>query len=502
METKRRLNAADEKFSGKKALGFSLVRLANILGGLMVGQVTYFATNSLGITAAAISAGVAIKTMIDAITDLPMGTIVDRTSTRFGKARPYILAGIFMWIAQIAIFAVPTGWFAGMPQEQKNMALVVYITVFATLHSAVFSTMTNIAYEAHIKRCVVKDENRIKLLTIVGVVYAIGSLVLQMGLPATIAIFHGSQQGFVILAVATSVFGIFSCICAFLLCKEYTDEELAEFGGYDVESVKEKVPLGAFLKSLVKNKYIFMYTIINFCYMLILMSSFTTGQYYFQYVYGNLATFSLVMATGAAMMPLYIFIPKLCNRFGVVAVVRVSMIIAVAGVVVRMLFPRALAAQCAGYLLVSLPNIFIACVGSQINFECMEYGRYRTGIIAEGMYSAFVSFAQKMSTSLSSVLIGVVLSVTGFDFLTRAVVDNGFTDWSELSALGTAGFEEYITGGAATVDRALAGISFSYNVIPLIFLILDIVLLSFFHLERDLKKMRVEHGLNEDGSSK
>ena len=481
METKRRLNAADEKFSGKKALGFSLVRLANILGGLMVGQVTYFATNSLGITAAAISAGVAIKTMIDAITDLPMGTIVDRTSTRFGKARPYILAGIFMWIAQIAIFAVPTGWFAGMPQEQKNMALVVYITVFATLHSAVFSTMTNIAYEAHIKRCVVKDENRIKLLTIVGVVYAIGSLVLQMGLPATIAIFHGSQQGFVILAVATSVFGIFSCICAFLLCKEYTDEELAEFGGYDVESVKEKVPLGAFLKSLVKNKYIFMYTIINFCYMLILMSSFTTGQYYFQYVYGNLATFSLVMATGAAMMP---------------------MIIAVAGVVVRMLFPRALAAQCAGYLLVSLPNIFIACVGSQINFECMEYGRYRTGIIAEGMYSAFVSFAQKMSTSLSSVLIGVVLSVTGFDFLTRAVVDNGFTDWSELSALGTAGFEEYITGGAATVDRALAGISFSYNVIPLIFLILDIVLLSFFHLERDLKKMRVEHGLNEDGSSK
>ena len=120
METKRRLNAADEKFSGKKALGFSLVRLANILGGLMVGQVTYFATNSLGITAAAISAGVAIKTMIDASTDLPMGTIVDRTSTRFGKARPYILAGIFMWIAQIAIFAVPTGWFAGMPQEQKT----------------------------------------------------------------------------------------------------------------------------------------------------------------------------------------------------------------------------------------------------------------------------------------------------------------------------------------------------------------------------------------------
>ena len=82
----KRLNIADEKFSGKKAFGFSLVRLGNILAGLMIGEVTYFATNSLALTAAAISTGVAIKTAIDAVTDLIMGTIVDRTHTKYGKA--------------------------------------------------------------------------------------------------------------------------------------------------------------------------------------------------------------------------------------------------------------------------------------------------------------------------------------------------------------------------------------------------------------------------------
>ena len=46
----------------------------------------------------------------------------------------------------------------------------------------------------------------------------------------------------------------------------------------------------------------------------------------------------------------------------------------------------------------------------------------------------------------------------------------------------------------------MGGISFAYNWIPLIFLLIDIVLFAFFHLERDLKKLRVEHGLNEDGS--
>lgn len=491
----KRLNVADEKFSGKKALGFSLMRLGNILAGLMIGELTYFATNSLGLAAAAISASMAFKTAIDAVTDLLMGAIVDKTHTRFGKARPWVLAAIPMWLTLIACFLAPKGLLS-------NSGLIVYITIFSTLHSAVFSTMANIAYETHIKRCVVKEENRIKTLTIIGVIYAIGSLGLQMTLPALIAAFHGSQTGFIIMSLVTGAIGISSCICAFILCKEYSEEELAAFGGYSVEQAVEKVPIGEFMKDVLKNKYLIMYTIINFLYMMILMSSFTVGQYYFQYVFGDLGTFSIVMATSALMMPIYIFIPNICKKFGVPKVISATMIIAAVGVIIRLLFPHMLATQMVGYLFVSLPNIFVACVGSQINYECMEYGRYTTGVIAEGMYSAFISFSQKMSTSLSSILVGVVLSATGFDALTRAVLDNGFKDWEELAALGTAGFDQYVAGGSATVAAAQQGISFAYNWIPLIFLIICIVLFSGFHLERDLKKLRVENGLNEDGSLK
>ena len=249
----KRLNIADEKFSGKKAFGFSLVRLGNILAGLMIGEVTYFATNSLALTAAAISTGVAIKTAIDAVTDLIMGTIVDRTHTKYGKARPYVLAGILMWITLIACFAVPTSWFAGMAPERRNLWMVVYITVFNALHSAIFSTIVNIAYETHIKRSIVKEENRIKSLTVIGIIYAVGSLVLQMVLPAIINIFHGSQTGFVLMAVVTAIFGIIACIVCFFLCPEYTEEELAAFGGYDVEEANKKIPISEFLKDVLKN---------------------------------------------------------------------------------------------------------------------------------------------------------------------------------------------------------------------------------------------------------
>ena len=378
MNQQLRMNVADEKFSGKKAVGFSLVRLSNILAGLMAGEITYFSTSSLGLAIAAVSGGLALKTVIDAVTDLIMGAIVDGTHTKWGKARPWILAGIPMWLSLIALFMAPRA-------AMSDTALVVYITVLATLESAVFSTMISIAYEIHIKRSIIKEENRSKTLTIIGVVFAIGSLGLQIALPALIDAFHGSQTGFIIMAVAMGVIGIAGILICFFLCPEYSEKELAAFGGYSQEEVKEKVPIGVFLKSVLKNKYLFMYTMIHFMYMMILMSSFTVGQYYFEYVFGNLGTFSLVLAASAVMMPVYIFIPKLCKKFGVAKVIMVTMIIAAVGIIIRMLVPGLLVTQMIGYLFVSLPNVFVAAVGSQINYECMEYGQYKTGVVAEGM---------------------------------------------------------------------------------------------------------------------
>ena len=126
---------------------------------------------------------------------------------------------------------------------------------------------------------------------------------------------------------------------------------------------------------------------------------------------------------------------------------------------------------------------------------------HQSGVVVEGMYSAFVSFAQKMATSLTSVIIGVILSATGFDNLTKAVTENGFQDWAELSALGEAGYEQYVSGGAATVERAMNGINIAYNWVPLIFIGICVILFFFFfHLERDLKNLRVENGFNEDGT--
>ena len=204
----------------------------------------------------------------------------------------------------------------------------------------------------------------------------------------------------------------------------------------------------------------------NFFLMMNLLGAFNSGQYYFQYVFGNLGAFSAVMAMSAIALPVVFFLPKLCRKYGVINIVKISVVFEVIGIIIRILIPKSLPVQCISYFLFQLPNIPIAFVGSQVTIECMEYGSYKSGVIAEAMYSSFISFAQKIATSISSFLLGVILTASGFDMLTKAVAEGGFTDWAELMGQGTGAIEQYVAGGVETVNHVMTGISIIYNYIP------------------------------------
>ena len=230
-----------------------------------------------------------------------------------------------------------------MDSDSRNIALVIYITLFGTLASAVFETMRGVAFDTHLKRSIVKDDNRVKIMTIGGAVFSIGSLGLQIALPAVISAFHGSQKGFMILAGIFGVMGITASIACFFMCKEYTQEELNQYYGYKKDDVQEKISISSFLKSVVKNKYIFMWTILNFFLMMNLLGAFNSGQYYFQYVFGNLGAFSAVMAMSAIALPVVFFLPKLCRKYGVINIVKISVVFEVIGIIIRILIPKSTA---------------------------------------------------------------------------------------------------------------------------------------------------------------
>ncbi len=104
---------------------YSTGNFANNIIFMMVGTyITFFYTNILGISAISAGAIFMVARLVDAFTDPIMGILVDRTNTRIGKYRPFIIAGApFLGIMFVALFTAPNF----PPAGKVVYALVTYI---------------------------------------------------------------------------------------------------------------------------------------------------------------------------------------------------------------------------------------------------------------------------------------------------------------------------------------------------------------------------------------
>ena len=100
---------------------------------------TLYYTDSVGISAAVIGTIMLLTRLLDGITDLGMGAVIDRTRTRWGKARPWVLwSAVPMGLGLVLLFNVP-GSLSGSGK-------IAYAAVTYTLMAAVIYTACNLSY--------------------------------------------------------------------------------------------------------------------------------------------------------------------------------------------------------------------------------------------------------------------------------------------------------------------------------------------------------------------
>jgi len=113
----------------------------NVVYAFLSSFVMIYLTNTVGLNPGIVGTLIAVSKLLDGVTDIFFGSLIDKTHSKMGKARPWMLYGyIGCAIALVAIFAIPTnlGQFA-----QYAWFLIAY-----TLLNAVFYTANNIAYSA------------------------------------------------------------------------------------------------------------------------------------------------------------------------------------------------------------------------------------------------------------------------------------------------------------------------------------------------------------------
>ncbi len=388
-----------KKISLKEKIGYSLGDTASHFVWDMVGfWLLFFYTDVYGISAAAAGTIMLIARFWDMAIDPVIGVISDRTNTRWGKFRPYILFGAIPY-AVLAILTFTTPNFGETGKIlYAGATYILLMTSYAAInlpYSALGAVMTDDTYE------------RAGLNTYRFIAGFTGQFVVT-GLALTIAEFFGGgdkAQGF---QYTVFLFAVFSLLFFFITFK--TTKERVHPPKEQVNSLKEDVG------NLFKNKAWIILALVGIISFIMFAMQNAAIAYYFKYYLGrenNVQLFN-VIGTVALIVALPLSKP-LAKRFGNKNVFIGSSLIS--GVFFMLIYLPGVTDLTIIYIFNVIAKMAYApavpLLWTMIA-DSADYGEWTTGRRATGLYFSAAVFAQKAGWGIGAAIAGWILAASGF----------------------------------------------------------------------------------------
>ena len=234
---------AREKMPFWYSLAWSSRGVVYAINAVYIGYIVFFCTDVLGLNAGIIGGILLGSKVIDAFTDLGFGYLIDKTNTRFGKARPYEFFVILQWLFTLLMFAAP---------HMDQTLQYVWVFIMYVVVNAVCQTALGGADAVYVARAFTTDKNRIKVMSINGVVIYIGSLIFNILMPQFLSRGGTTQTGWVKLSILLGIPMIIIGMLRFLFVKEIVVDEPV-----GTKEEKEKITLKMSLQNIGKNKCVF-----------------------------------------------------------------------------------------------------------------------------------------------------------------------------------------------------------------------------------------------------
>jgi len=244
----------------------------NVVYALLSSFVMIYLTDTMGMSAGIVGTLIAVSKIFDGITDIFFGSMIDKTHSRFGKARPWMLYGyVGCAITLISIFAIPV--------SMGSFAQYAWFFISYTLLNSVFYTANNIAYSALTALVTKNSKERVQMGSYRFIFAFATSLLIQSVTLKFVSVMGGGASGWRTVAIIYAIIGLIVNTISTLSVKELSDEELAE--GENANEEDQKYGIIEALKILIHNKY----------YMMI------CGTYILQQIYGAMINVGVYYAT-------------------------------------------------------------------------------------------------------------------------------------------------------------------------------------------------------------
>ena len=434
----------EQVITKRKPLGFKdyfvygLGSFASQLSWTMVSTyLSVFYTDVFGLSTGAVAMLMLVAKVWDGINDPMMGTLMERTHTRWGRFRPYIVIGaIALVIFTVLIFTVPNF-------ESPAKLIYAYITYIGLGMSY---TVTNVPYCA--LPCVMTDNpkevNRLMAAQLMGM--SIGQILLNLCVLNLVLWFGKGDQaaGYQSTAIVLAVLALPMFWLVAGICKERITVKKEEQG-----SILEG------LKYIVKNRNLLCaisYAALNMTGM---MGRIAVAVYFYMYCVQNFAFITVFMMmqmiVGTLIMP---FTPRIIEKIGKRNTAILSMILQGGSLLVLFFGPyENIVFDFIVLVVYGLGYVAGPC-GSGMMIDAMDDFDDKYGIRNDGMTFSFQELAVKIGSAIGNSVFLLVMGAYGY------------------------------AGGVEMTPHIQHGINISVNLLPAIVYFLGIIPLLLYKLDK------------------
>ena len=392
----------------------------NIFSQIAAAFLLQYYTDTALIGAGSIATMFLVCRVFDGISDLIMGGIVDKTNTKIGKARPWlILSGPLLLLGIVLLMHVPAGASEGVKLVYAYatyifMAVIVY-TIYGIANTAMLPLMTHD-----------KDES-----TMLATFSAIGNNLIGLiagSLITPLVLNLGWHWSSIILGTASCVLVLFSGLI--------NKEEAAEGG----EIRRETVPMKEQVKAVLKNRYFFLLLLVGATTLIMNANAIGAQIYYCNLVLGNMGFMSTLMVAGQLPGLLILFLmPSIAKKWSKQAFLLIGSVLLILGFVITGLAGTNTSMIVAGTIIRSFGAGPLLSAVFALVPDVVEYGNCKFGVRSEGLISSAQSIGSKIGIGLGSALTGWILAGVGYDptaaVQTQSVINAIKFDYTWLGAI-------------------------------------------------------------------
>lgn len=383
--------------------------------GMFYSYLSIYLTNALGISPAFLLIITPLARIWDGFNDPMMGMIVDKTHTKMGKYRPWILTGALLNAVVLGLLFNNPGFASG------STGLYVYAAVLYVFWGMT-NTLADIPFWSMVPSFASEEKDRNLVSTIARAFSGLGQGIISIFTPMAVAFFGGvagSKLDAMTSDTLSKGFGKWSIIMAgglvlFALISVLSTKERR------IIVNKEKFSFKAAINVIKSNDQLLVFML----FAMISNAGFymTSGisSYYFTSVLGDLtlqSKFNLMGTVGSVLSILVVpvFSKFMNNR----SIYKLSLGMAAAGyigmAVMGYVFTGNVTALGLFYILTSLGTGSMFVNQTVMLADCVDYGEYKTGARNQSLTFSMKGFLQKMAYTVQAIIMYATFTFTGYD---------------------------------------------------------------------------------------